>query len=67
VRATAGSAEPAQRAAAMTALAVVSEGCGEALRKRLKEVLPLVLAGLQDGDKGAWRAGGRGCLCVCRA
>jgi hypothetical protein len=53
VRATADSSEPSQRAAAMNGLAVTSEGCSEALRKRLKEVLPLVLRGLQDPDKGA--------------
>ena len=31
----------------MTVLAVASEGCAENLRKRLADVLPLVLRGLQ--------------------
>ncbi|PNH04952.1 putative importin subunit beta-4 [Tetrabaena socialis] len=42
------SAQPAHREAALTALAVIFEGCAEPLRKRLKDVMPLLLAGLQD-------------------
>jgi hypothetical protein len=57
VREVAGSQDENQRAAALTALAVLSEGCSEALRKRLKEVLPLVLQGLQDPVKGGWATG----------
>lgn len=62
VREVAGSQDENQRAAALTALAVLSEGCSEALRKRLKEVLPLVLQGLQDPVKGGCA---RGCVCTC--
>ncbi|GLI66665.1 hypothetical protein VaNZ11_010595 [Volvox africanus] len=38
------------REAALTCLAVVCEGCAEPLRKRLKELIPLLLAGLRDPD-----------------
>ncbi|GLC39350.1 hypothetical protein PLESTB_000894500 [Pleodorina starrii] len=38
------------REAALTALAVIFEGCAEPLRKRLKDVMPLLLAGLRDGE-----------------
>ncbi|GFR46416.1 hypothetical protein Agub_g7998, partial [Astrephomene gubernaculifera] len=40
----------AHREAALTALAVVFEGCAEPLRKRLKDVMPLLLAGLRDPE-----------------
>ncbi|GIL67102.1 hypothetical protein Vafri_20555 [Volvox africanus] len=38
------------REAALTCLAVICEGCAEPLRKRLKELIPLLLAGLRDPD-----------------
>ncbi|EFJ45451.1 hypothetical protein VOLCADRAFT_94324 [Volvox carteri f. nagariensis] len=38
------------REAALTSLAVVFEGCAEPLRKRLKDVMPLLLTGLRDSD-----------------
>ena len=51
--AAAASGAPCERKAAMTVLAVVAEGCADALRRRLKSVVPLLLGGLRDGDVGA--------------
>jgi hypothetical protein len=42
---------PLFREAAVTLLGVIAEGCAEVMRKRLKELLPVVLAGLRDGVK----------------
>eukprot|EP00798_Chlamydomonas_sp_ICE-L_P021936 gene21936-28982_t len=44
---------PSERLAAMTVLAVASEGCAESMRKQLKLVLPMVLQGLQQSVRGA--------------
>ncbi|KAG2492093.1 hypothetical protein HYH03_009587 [Edaphochlamys debaryana] len=46
------SPQPPHREAALTALAVIFEGCAEPLRKRLKDVMPLLLAGLRDPEAG---------------
>lgn len=45
------SPDPLFREAAVTSLGVIAEGCAEVMRKRLKELLPVILAGLRDGDK----------------
>ncbi|GAX82443.1 hypothetical protein CEUSTIGMA_g9871.t1 [Chlamydomonas eustigma] len=44
------SPEPNTRRGALNALAVIAEGCAEALRKKCKSLLPLVLSGLADLD-----------------
>lgn len=49
-RAASSSPDMHRRAAAMMVCAVLAEGCSEALRKRLPQVLPLLLAALQDPE-----------------
>eukprot|EP00878_Enallax_costatus_P019883 GHUV01020993.1.p1 GENE.GHUV01020993.1~~GHUV01020993.1.p1 ORF type:complete len:804 (+),score=291.15 GHUV01020993.1:1449-3860(+) len=50
VQAAASSPDMHRRAAAMMVCAVSAEGCSEALRKRLPQVLPLLLTALQDPE-----------------
>ncbi|MEW5308809.1 MAG: hypothetical protein WDW38_000740 [Sanguina aurantia] len=39
------------RAASIAVLAIVAEGCSEPLRKKVEDVLPMVLRGLQDPEQ----------------
>ena len=62
-RQSCASADANARHGALNALAVIAEGCSEALRKRCGEVLPMVLRGLAvsvgrgEGKHGGRRAG----------
>lgn len=46
-----GSSDPNCREASVMALGVISEGCFEVMKKKLKDILGLVLAALQDSEQ----------------
>jgi hypothetical protein len=42
---------PSYRKAAMLALSVLVDGCADYMRTKLEELLPILMAGLNDGDE----------------